>query len=145
MGPTHRTKTKSSHEEALDLERMREEFFPGPVQPITIWSEYVSPLQMVSERRLTPFERLSFAIISASWNTLRVARRGKPSVRKKRIIEEEEAWVRANDERWPFSFVRICWTLNFDAEKVRQGMLFPPKQGEEGNVHKRTFQRRAVF
>jgi len=40
-----------------------------------------------------------------------------------RLAREAEAWVRANDPRWPFSFVNVCAHLDIDASRLRAALL----------------------
>jgi hypothetical protein len=40
-----------------------------------------------------------------------------------RLAREAEAWIRANDQRWPFSFVNVCVHLGIDADRLRTVLL----------------------
>jgi hypothetical protein len=40
-----------------------------------------------------------------------------------RLAREAEAWIRANDTRWPFSFVNVCAHLEIDASRLRAALL----------------------
>jgi hypothetical protein len=40
-----------------------------------------------------------------------------------RLAREAAAWVRANDPRWPFSFVNVCAHLDIDASRLRAALL----------------------
>lgn len=40
-----------------------------------------------------------------------------------RLARDAEAWVRANDQRWPFSFVNVCAHLDIDASRLRAALL----------------------
>jgi hypothetical protein len=40
----------------------------------------------------------------------------------RRLAAEAEAWFFDNDERWPFSFVRVCQALGLDPEYLRRGL-----------------------
>jgi hypothetical protein len=40
-----------------------------------------------------------------------------------RLAREAAAWIRANDQRWPFSFVNVCAHLDIDADRLRTVLL----------------------
>jgi hypothetical protein len=40
-----------------------------------------------------------------------------------RLAREAEAWIRASDQRWPFSFVNVCAHLGIDADRLRTVLL----------------------
>jgi hypothetical protein len=40
-----------------------------------------------------------------------------------RLAREAQAWIRANDSRWPFSFVNVCAYLEIDASRLRAVLL----------------------
>ncbi|HJW68641.1 MAG TPA: hypothetical protein VJ829_04715 [Candidatus Binatia bacterium] len=40
-----------------------------------------------------------------------------------RLAREAEAWIRASDQRWPFSFVNVCVHLGIDADRLRTVLL----------------------
>jgi hypothetical protein len=40
-----------------------------------------------------------------------------------RLAREAEAWIRATDQRWPFSFVNVCAHLDIDAPRLRSALL----------------------
>ena len=37
--------------------------------------------------------------------------------------QEDEAWVKENDQEWPFSFLRLCQNFNIETESLRQCLL----------------------
>ena len=39
-----------------------------------------------------------------------------------RQAREAEAWLFANDHRWPFSFIHICAVLGLNADYLRRGL-----------------------
>lgn len=51
----------------------------------------------------------------------------RPSQR--RLAQEAEAWFRAEDRRWPFSFVHICQILELDPDYIRMGLRRWRQQG----------------
>ena len=44
----------------------------------------------------------------------------RPSLQ--RLAREAEAWIWAEDLRWPFSFINICLALDLDPDYVRRGV-----------------------
>jgi len=40
-----------------------------------------------------------------------------------RLACEAERWIRADDHRWPFSFVNVCGYLEIDADRLRAALL----------------------
>jgi len=40
-----------------------------------------------------------------------------------RLARDAEAWIRAKDPRWPFSFVNVCAHLDIDADRLRSVLL----------------------
>ncbi len=46
-----------------------------------------------------------------------------PMVSKSPEFQEEEAWVMANDEKWPFSFVNLCEAFGLSPTSLRQVLL----------------------
>jgi len=51
------------------------------------------------------------------------ARVGVPAAGGRRLLRETDRWVRSNDRRWPFSFLRVCEALGLNALVVRRGLL----------------------
>jgi hypothetical protein len=43
-------------------------------------------------------------------------------VQARHLAREAERWFFANDDRWPFSFVNICFVLRVNPEYVRLGL-----------------------
>jgi hypothetical protein len=46
-----------------------------------------------------------------------------------RLVREAEAWVRADDHAWPFSFLNVCEHLGFDAHRLRGVLLARAEPG----------------
>jgi len=44
-------------------------------------------------------------------------------LRKSQLPEQAEAWIRAVDYEWPFSFNNCCETLGIDADALRNALL----------------------
>ena len=42
--------------------------------------------------------------------------------RARRLAQEAEAWLFADDEHWPYSFVNICAVLGVDPQYLRRGL-----------------------
>ncbi len=43
--------------------------------------------------------------------------------RDARAARETEAWIRSDDEEWPFSFLNLCANLEIDAGQLRRALL----------------------
>jgi len=64
-----------------------------------------------------------------------------------RLAREAEAWIRANDPRWPFSFVNVCTHLEIDASRLRAALLGGAARsvGAGYRLHLRLKPRRALL
>src|SRR5262245_34786971 len=82
--------------------------------------EQVLPAQVAHPRRdsLICGERaLMLAVLEDAIRCLETRRsRG-------RLAAEAERWIRADDPRWPFSFVNVCGNLDIDASRLRAALL----------------------
>ena len=45
------------------------------------------------------------------------------------VLRESLRWIRSNDRKWTFSFLRICETLDMDPSAIRRGVRI--RRGEE--------------
>ena len=43
--------------------------------------------------------------------------------RESRLAREAEAWIRDDDDEWPFSFLNLCANLEIDAAQLRRELL----------------------
>ena len=43
--------------------------------------------------------------------------------REARAARETEAWIRSDDQEWPFSFLNLCASLEIDAAQLRRELL----------------------
>lgn len=48
--------------------------------------------------------------------------RDAPRRSQRRLAQEAEAWIWAEDYRWPFSFCNICQALGLDPDYIRLGV-----------------------
>src|SRR5262245_34774172 len=78
------------------------------------------PSQRAALAALQPEQRLLFAMLDASWDSL-YKHVGMKSKRATRLVEQELAWV-DSDESAPFSFRFCCEHLDMDPEALRQGI-----------------------
>ena len=44
------------------------------------------------------------------------------SLRTRRVAQEAEGWLLADDESWPFSFVNVCGALGLNPQYLRHGL-----------------------
>ena len=68
--------------------------------------------------RVAPEQRLMLAVLDDAFLTL--ARHGGAADRRGRSLAAEvDAWLAADDDDWPFSFVNVCHALRLDPSCVR--------------------------
>ena len=80
----------------------------------------VVPLRcpVLSAASVAPEQRLMLAVLDDAFLTL--ARHGGAADRRGRSLTAEvDAWLAADDDDWPFSFVNVCHALRLDASSVR--------------------------
>ena len=75
------------------------------------------PAQMPTWCFWSPEKRLAGAVLADALIEIR-DHHGDPSHR--RLIAEDLAWVRSNDARPPYSFIRLCQLLNIEPVWVRE-------------------------
>jgi hypothetical protein len=76
------------------------------------------PLLAATRPKPTPEQRLMAAVLE---DAIDVYRHGRVGTRR-RLARDTEAWFRADDRSWPFSFVRICEALRLDPHAVRAAL-----------------------
>lgn len=67
--------------------------------------------------------------------------RDAPRRSERRLAHEAEAWVWAEDYRWPFSFCNICQALGLNPDYIRLGMK---RWIQQGRSQRQRRSRRAV-
>jgi hypothetical protein len=67
--------------------------------------------------------RLMLAVLIDAIRTLTKLRSATPYLQRHRAWLQERAWMLANDESQPFSFVSICHALGLEAGYVRRQVL----------------------
>jgi hypothetical protein len=106
---------------------MAEERLPGFFEPHTILPvQFFTRLQRSSAR--TGEQRLMAAILE---DAIAVCCRPTPpkTAKGKTLLRESLRWVRSNDRRWTFAFLRICEMLDMDPSAIRRGVRI--RRGEE--------------
>ena len=78
------------------------------------------PSQMAALPASRPEQRLLFALLEASWETLSKYV-GRSSKRAQRLVKEDLEWVNS-DQIAPFSFRFCCEHLDMDPEALRAGI-----------------------
>ena len=91
-----------------------------PHGPSPFTSLVLLPSQLAALASLQPEQRLLFALLEASWNSLS-KHVGRQSPRATRLLDQELAWV-DSDERVPFSFRFCCEHLDMDPQALRAGI-----------------------
>lgn len=79
------------------------------------------PSQFAATMRSTtmePEQALQFAVMVQAAEDLLTTDRAKGQLRA-----AAEAWVIADDEHWPFSFVLICQAFNLDPDGLRAALF----------------------
>jgi hypothetical protein len=103
--------------------------------------EVILPGQMSSGARCNADTSGARALILAILeDAVRCIERGRRRRRKiDRQRAEAEAWVRCDNQEWPFSFVSICDVLGIDADALRLRLLAdseaPAGRGAETRAH----------
>ena len=65
-------------------------------------------------------QRLMAAILE---DAIGVCTRGMPANAKARTLDRQTwAWIRSDDRKWPFSFLRICEALDLAPTSIRDGL-----------------------
>src|SRR4029453_19224932 len=93
-------------------------FTPSPVLP----EQYYA----LQRRPLTGSERLMVAVLEDA--VALMSKKGRmehpPTGRLMVLMRNTERWFRADDEKWVFSFRRICEALDLDAPYLRRVVLY---------------------
>jgi hypothetical protein len=109
------------------MREMSEERFPGLFEPHTILPvQFFTRLQRSGA--WTGEQRLIAAILE---DAIAVCCKPNPPTTSKgrTVLRESLRWVRSNDRRWIFSFLRICEMLDIDPSAIRRGIRI--RRGEE--------------
>jgi len=106
---------------------MAEERLPGLFEPHTILPvQFFTRLQRGAS--WTGEQRLMAAILEDAIGVC--FKRNPPKTSKGRtVLRESLRWIRSNDRRWTFSFLRICEMLDLDPTAIRRGVRI--RRGEE--------------
>jgi len=89
-------------------------------EPLLVPEQFL-PTQLAPPRRdslVCGEKALMLAVLEDAIRCL--DRRSRSGVR---LAREAQAWIRANDSRWPFSFVNVCAYLEIDASRLRAVLL----------------------
>lgn len=70
---------------------------------------------------LEPEQRLVIAVLEDGINTFQ-DNCGAQHPKKRRLFEEAEAWIFADQQDWIFSFSTVCSLLNLDPNYLRRGL-----------------------
>ena len=86
---------------------------PGIVPETILPEQFFRP-----SAALSPEKRLMLAVLERAWLDLqRSAGARTPPAR--RLADEVDAWIAADDEGWPCSFLNVCQALGLDVSAVR--------------------------
>jgi hypothetical protein len=78
--------------------------------------------QSTSLRDYTPAQCLMLGALENFFTTLKMALVTQHLPRGARILQEELHWLRANDTRWPMSFINCCKAIDVDPSYIRRGV-----------------------
>lgn len=109
---------------------MAEERLPGLFEPHTILPvQFFTRLQR--HAAWTGEQRLMGAILE---DAIAVCCKPDPpkTAKGKTLLRESLQWVRSNDRKWTFSFLRICEMLDMNPSAIRRGVRI--RRGEEPAV-----------
>ena len=109
------------------MREMSEERLPGLFEPHTILPvQFFTRLQRSAA--WTGEQRLMAAILE---DAIAICCKPNPPTTSKArtVLRESLRWVRSNDRRWIFSFLRICEMLDMDPGAIRRGIRI--RRGEE--------------
>lgn len=97
-------------------------YFPVPVQPISIWTETVLPVQLLKDLPRQPEFLLALAVLQDALKSLKF-HEGMKTQRSRRIVAEDRAWIASNDTSWQFSYLCICEAVGIDPIGLRRAVL----------------------
>jgi hypothetical protein len=109
------------------MREMSEERLPGLFEPHTILPvQFFTRLQRSAA--WTGEQRLMAAILE---DAIAICCKSNPPTTSKgrTVLRESLRWVRSNDRRWIFSFLRICEMLDVDPSSIRRNIRI--RRGEE--------------
>jgi hypothetical protein len=109
------------------LREMSDELLPSLFEPHVILPvQFFTRLQRSSA--WTAEQRLMAAILE---DAIAICCKPNPPATSKgrTVLRETLRWVRSNDRRWIFSFLRICEMLDVDPSAIRRGIRL--RRGEE--------------
>ncbi|MBM4262952.1 MAG: hypothetical protein FJ145_16165 [Deltaproteobacteria bacterium] len=84
---------------------------------------------------LEPEQRLVIAVLEDGINTFQ-DNCGAQHPRKRRLFEEAEAWIFADEQDWIFSFSSVCALLDLNPDYLRRGLRQWQAQGGCGTKRK---------
>lgn len=73
-------------------------------------------------QKLTPEHRLMIGVLDDAVQCIQKYR-SSTDIRSRRLFREARQWLLATEPHWPYSFERICATLDLDAGAVRRCLL----------------------
>ncbi len=99
--------------------------------------DHILPGQLLDRYQWTPEHRLCAAVLEEAVSCFQkyVFATAKE---QRRLFLDAEQWLRNNDRRWPFSFLRVCEVLSLNPAYVREGLARWRKQNERARAHPST-------
>ena len=110
---------------AVAVPAERERRRPGRREILEEEFDPVMPAQWYADAgraaAMQPEKRLMFAVLSDAVDIVMTAS-ATTNIRRRMLFHETAAWIRSDDREWPYSFVNLCDSLGFDAERLRVGL-----------------------
>jgi len=85
------------------------------VMPSQFYSDTLSAASLPGEKRLM------FAVLSDAISIV-LKHAAARDARGRRLFVETLAWINADDDAWPFSFVNVCDALGIEPSWLRRGL-----------------------
>jgi len=91
-------------------------------------SDFNLPIQEIeSHRKQVPEKHLMIAVLQDALECV-VKYRHAHDLLGRRLFEDAESWLLAEDTGWPYSFECICAVLDLEPDAVRQRMRLVPSR-----------------
>ena len=91
----------------------------------------ILPSQHFSRGAPVPEQRLMIAVLQEAIDCIEKYRTARDS-RGRRLFEEARHWLLSQETDWPYSFQRICETVDLDSKTVCRRLGLAPEQHPSG-------------
>ena len=101
-------------------QELQEQNYAPPLEPHTVLPAQFFTAQE-RRRARNSAERLMYAILEDAVSVF-CKHREPSNSKRRRVYRNAKRWFESDDRTWLFSFLRICETLDLDAERIRNGL-----------------------